>query len=629
MFETKVLILYLVSAYAPVGVSEAQTWDEFIQNLVNCINEKQPNDVLIIGSDTNSSLGINYENRTGVAMSSVGKFGLPHHNNAGTRFSTFLEINSLVACSTFFQKKNYTTWRHPRSKLPYQIDHIITQKADFCRVVDVFVSKPLLDSDHLAVQMKLRIVNCLHKKYPKKPTLKRNCKQLLVNQETCQIFNTTIAEKICNSPNASYELLEKSMHDAASSVLPEPTRVCPDWFSANKTELLKLIEKRNVSVCNKMKRITRRSTENARKSRNELKTAISRAKSTWINNLCNKVNISNALNRGTKTFWDSIKLLKRGIQKPPPQKQTIMQKEDGSKCVSSEANAEVFRHHFEKLYNREPVFDASVLETLPRLPPMQSMCTVPDDEEIRKSILRLKNNAPGASGLTAPMFKSLAQDAQCFEYLRNIIVDIWVNESYPAQWDTGRLVILPKKGDLSRPGNYRGIMLLETAYKILAIIMHNRLQPLVGQLDHEAQCGFRQGRGCTDAVFSIKLALKKRKEHNLETWVLFLNVVKAFDRVPHQLPWQVLEQFGLLDKIISILKLLHKNFNVNFEVDSVNHTMACIIGVKQCDVLGPVLFVIYIAAIMITWRKTHIRPLCLYRTKEDFVLTGRRFETKG
>ena len=106
-----------------------------------------------------------------------------------------------------------------------------------------------------------------------------------------------------------------------------------------------------------MKRITRRSTENARKSRNELKTAISRAKSTWINNFCNKVNKSNALNRGTKTFWDSIKLLKREIQKSPPQKQTMMQKEDGSKkdVLLPEENAKVFRHHFEKIYNREPL----------------------------------------------------------------------------------------------------------------------------------------------------------------------------------------------------------------------------------------------------------------------------------
>ena len=58
-------------------------------------------------------------------------------------------------------------------------------------------------------------------------------------------------------------------------------------------------------------------------------------------------------------------------------------------------------------------------------------------------------------------------------------------------------------------------MLLEVAYKITAIIIHKRLQPLIENLNHENQCGFCQGRGCTDAVFTVKIALKKRREHNL------------------------------------------------------------------------------------------------------------------
>ena len=54
-------------------------------------------------------------------------------------------------------------------------------------------------------------------------------------------------------------------------------------------------------------------------------------------------------------------------------------------------------------------------------------------------------------------------------------------------------------------------MLLEITYKIIAIILHARLLPIEERLDHEYQCGFRPGRGCTDAIFAIKIALKKEK----------------------------------------------------------------------------------------------------------------------
>ena len=75
--------------------------------------------------------------------------------------------------------------------------------------------------------------------------------------------------------------------------------------------------------------------------------------------------------------------------------------------------------------------------------------------------------------------------------------------------------------------------------------MRIRLAPLVEELDHESQCGFRPKRGTGDAIFTLKMALKKRKEHNLESWVLFIDFVKAFDRVPRETLWKFLKQFGI------------------------------------------------------------------------------------
>ena len=130
----------------------------------------------------------------------------------------------------------------------------------------------------------------------------------------------------------------------------------------------------------------------------------------------------------------------------------------------------------------------------------------------------------------------------------------------------GLLKILLKKGDLILSGNHRGIMLLEAAYKIVTILLLNRLQPIAEKLDHEQQCGFRPGRGCNDAIFTIKMAMKKRKEHSQETWILFLDLVKAFDRVPRELLWELLSKFGVPGKLVRLPKALHRDATVKFEI---------------------------------------------------------------
>jgi len=95
---------------------------------------------------------------------------------------------------------------------------------------------------------------------------------------------------------------------------------------------------------------------------------------------------------------------------------------------------------------------------------------LPTNDEILKATSGMKNKAPRESGLTPQMFKALLTDDQIFEVLKMVTLDFWESELTPEQWETGMLKILPKKGDLSRPSNYRGIMLLEVAYKVVVKI---------------------------------------------------------------------------------------------------------------------------------------------------------------
>jgi len=101
--------------------------------------------------------------------------------------------------------------------------------------------------------------------------------------------------------------------------------------------------------------------------------------------------------------------------------------------------------------------------------------------------------------------------------LVKVVAEFWETGRVPAGWDGGLLKTLPKSGDLSNPGNHRGIMLLEVMYKVVANIIKTRLTPIQESVEQEPQCGFSPGRGCTDASFSLRMAIKKRREHELET----------------------------------------------------------------------------------------------------------------
>ena len=463
----------------------------------------------------------------------------------------------------------------------------------------------------------------LKKRTPQRLRLLRFDYDSLADEAVADAFRSKVVHTYSEqskSVNSKYTCLAASLNTAALEILPKKQRVQPGWFAAAELQIMPLIEKRNNAMEALFKRNTRLTTNNLRETRSVLKLSVNAAKNAWITKQCNTINSASA---GTKLCWDTVSMLRRGMSKSRPSAERTMKKADGSLCNTPAENAEVFRNHFEQLYGRPPVYDETVLEMLAQQPSALNCEHPPTSDEIRQAVSKLKNKAPGESGLTPQVWKVLTGNDETFSLLESIIMEFWSTGITPTEWENGLLRILPKKGDLSLPGNYRGIMLLEAAYKIVCIILHGRLLPIQESLDHEAQCGFRPGRGCQDAVFTVKIAMKKRREHGLESWILFIDLVKAFDRVPRELLWSVLLKFGVPPKLVQLLKSLHAHVNITFTVNDITSTIECIIGVKQGDILGPILFTFYLAAIMITWRATHQRPLCIFYSNSDFVLTGR------
>ena len=74
-----------------------------------------------------------------------------------------------------------------------------------------------------------------------------------------------------------------------------------------------------------------------------------------------------------------------------------------------------------------------------------------------------------------------------------ILYEIWNKEQVPSEWKTGLLVKIPKKGDLSKCENWRGITLLSAMSKILTRVMLERMKDAIDKKLRGNQAGFRSG----------------------------------------------------------------------------------------------------------------------------------------
>jgi hypothetical protein len=110
-------------------------------------------------------------------------------------------------------------------------------------------------------------------------------------------------------------------------------------------------------------------------------------------------------------------------------------------------------------------------------------------------------------------------------------------------------------------------------------------------VEFESQYGCVPGKGCADALFSIKTALQMRKQHGKVTWAVFIDLVKAFATADHELIFLILKKYGVPETIISVIAKIYKDAVVILKVGEETREVAYKVGVKQGDNMAPVLFI--------------------------------------
>ena len=98
----------------------------------------------------------------------------------------------------------------------------------------------------------------------------------------------------------------------------------------------------------------------------------------------------------------------------------------------------------------------------------------PTYEKVKKIIQNLKNDkSPGPDKIVNELIKK-GDTILCYR-LYNLLIRVRRSEQIPDKWKDSYFCPIYKKGGRTNCQNYRAITLLNTAYKILTCIIHNRL----------------------------------------------------------------------------------------------------------------------------------------------------------
>ena len=212
----------------------------------------------------------------------------------------------------------------------------------------------------------------------------------------------------------------------------------------------------------------------------------------------------------------------------------------GQLSLDEEAKKEAWTEHYKRLLNVEFPWNP---EDLSEESPVEGPSEPITLEMITKAISKMTSGkAAGPSGIVAEMLKPIGE-AGAVE-VRDLIEDIISEGCIPTDWQESFIVNLYKgKGDALNRGNYRGWKLIEQVMKVLERVVQELIRQRV-EID-EMQRGFMSGRGTTDAIFIVRQLQEKHLAANKPLYMAFVDLEKAFDRVPRDVIWWAMRKLGI------------------------------------------------------------------------------------
>ena len=88
-------------------------------------------------------------------------------------------------------------------------------------------------------------------------------------------------------------------------------------------------------------------------------------------------------------------------------------------------------------------------------------------------------------------------------------------------------------------------------------ILQARLQQYVNCELPDVQAGFRKGRESRDQIANIPRTIEKAREFQKSIYICFIDSAKVFDCGDHNKLWKILQEMGIPDHLICLLRNLY------------------------------------------------------------------------
>lgn len=598
--KKKKIKMNIIQCYAPTNDSDDSDKDQFYSRLQSIVEKYPERDITIMMGDLNAKIGADNTGYEDI----MGCHGLGQMNENGERFADLCALNNLVIGGSVYPHKNIhkATWVSPDHTTENQIDHICISKKFRRSMQDVRVRRGAdVASDHHLVVAILKLK--LKKNWEMaRPARQRYNTALLRDDNKKQEFRVSlnnkfqvlqdILEEEDGSLESKWEEIKEAVVETCQEVLGPKKHQHKEWISADSLSKIKKRKEKKMAINNSRTRAEKaKAQEEYTEANKQTKKSIRDDKRKYIDDLATAAEAA-ARENNMKELYDTTKKLAGKYSRP----ERPVKDREGKPIVGDEQQRSRWVEHFEELLNRPAPLNPPDIKPADTDLPIN--CNIPTREEIKKAIMQLRNGkAAGPDNIPAEALKS--DISTSVEMLYPLFKKIWEEEQVPAEWKEGYLIKIPKKGDLSKCTNYRGITLLSVPGKVFNRVLLNRMKDEVDAQLRDQQAGFRKDRSCVDQIATLRIIVEQSLEWNSPLYINFVDYEKAFDSVDRGTLWMLLRHYGVPAKIVDIIKNSYEGLSCKvIHGGQLTEAFQVITGVRQGCLLSPFLFLLAIDWIM-------------------------------